>query len=279
MIDCQLLLDKAKWLGAYSEQNKINYKEGGMSIEEMDCQGLCEFLLIECGLSKAEVNLKGSNAHFRKSLKWEGTIEGAMHLFGEIPKAAWLFIHEPDTRPKGYNDNLGDANHMGQYTENMRCVHASQSKGQVVHSEVNLRNASRGGWNHVGLPKWVRYSDEVEAVLALIIADYKPAVPEMSEADYLQAPGYIPDVADTPAAPAVPPVTEPGLGQAKINTEKDPLILRKEPKDKAEGIKEMPKGHIVSVIGTYGEWTQVDFVDFRGMRHRGWCKTKYLWLG
>ena len=166
MVDYKVLEQSAEALKNYvAEGGRIPYKLGGMSLKEADCQGLCEYLLMECGKPKASVNLKGSNAHYRK-LRWVGTLEEAMALFGKIPDYAWIFMVEEGVKPKGYTDNLGDANHMGQYLTGMKCIHASASRGQVVYSDVSLKNATRGGWNRVGLNVWTRYEDGVEQALA-----------------------------------------------------------------------------------------------------------------
>ena len=151
---------------AVSADALANDVRGGRVIPyaEMDCQELCEYLLMECGMDKSAVNLAGSNAHYRK-LRWSGTLDEAIALFGKIPEYCWLFILEEGVQPKRYNDSIGDAGHMGQYLKDMQCIHSSASEDQIVASEVSLRLASRGSWNRVGLNAWTCYADDVEQIL------------------------------------------------------------------------------------------------------------------
>jgi hypothetical protein len=163
MIDYQMLVDNGKELLALSKERMIPYVKGGMTLAGMDCQGLCEYLQMQCGLSRQEVNLAGSNEHWRR-IRWRGSVEEAVALFGSIPDGAWLFIHEPGYNAK-YNDNDGDASHMGQYLDKLIAVHASASKGYVLESKAKNKSIN-GGWNAVGLDDLVQYSAKVEAILA-----------------------------------------------------------------------------------------------------------------
>ena len=82
-------------LRSIAENRVIPYREGGMALTGMDCQGLCEYLLIQCGMSKREVNMAGTNEHIRKSAKWFGTIEECVALFGYVPPGSWPYIWVP----------------------------------------------------------------------------------------------------------------------------------------------------------------------------------------
>ncbi|MEG0640923.1 MAG: hypothetical protein RR824_12890, partial [Clostridia bacterium] len=79
------LVNAGQELLAEATRREIPYVRGGMSLAGMDCQGLVEYLLIECGVSRKECGLAGSNSHWRKSLKWSGTPEEAKRLFGCVP--------------------------------------------------------------------------------------------------------------------------------------------------------------------------------------------------
>ena len=138
---------------------RIPYVAGGMSAEGMDCQGLCEYLLIECGVPKKECDLAGSNAHWRACV-WRGTPEECTARFGRVPAGAWVFIvnEEDGGAPAKYRgDGLGDAYHMGVYVGNGVALHASASRGCVAESVFQERTIANGGWNRVGLPPWADY--------------------------------------------------------------------------------------------------------------------------
>lgn len=137
---------------------RIPYVLNGMTLSGMDCQGLCEYLLIRCGIPRRECNLAGSNAHYRACL-WTGTPEECRSRFGSIPAGAWLFILEGDgNEPDKYKpDRLGNASHMGVYLGGGKGVlQASASRGYVDTGAFNGSSGS-GGWNRVGLCRWVDY--------------------------------------------------------------------------------------------------------------------------
>jgi len=136
----------------------IPYVLGGMTLSGMDCQGLCEYLLIQCGIPRKECNLAGSNAHFRACV-WTGTPEECQRQFGRIPVGAWLFILRSDGREpeKYWSDGIGNASHMGVYLgPGKGALQASASVGKVNTGLFNGQSGS-GGWNRVGLCKWVDY--------------------------------------------------------------------------------------------------------------------------
>jgi len=149
----------------YSKRNTIPYKAGGMTLAGMDCQGACEFLLIQAGVPKSECDLAGSNAHYR-ACRWVGTPEECKALFGAIPGGAFLFILKQDSgEPAKYkSDNIGNASHMGFWTGKVSLA-ASESRQKVIQSNFKGKSIN-GGWNRVGLNQWTVYSDKVEAVLS-----------------------------------------------------------------------------------------------------------------
>ncbi|MEG1358393.1 MAG: peptidoglycan-binding domain-containing protein [Clostridia bacterium] len=160
------LVQAGQELLAQATSRKIPYVKGGMSLAGMDCQGLIEYLLIQCGMSAKECGLAGSNAHWRKSLKWSGTPEEAKKIFGCVPAGACLFIWTGDDSgaPAQYRgDGYGDANHMGLYLGGKSAVHASASRECVAESVFRGKTIPNGGWNRVGLLKWVRYGTRWEA--------------------------------------------------------------------------------------------------------------------
>ncbi len=146
-----------------AQQTPIPYVLGGMTLSGMDCQGLCEYLLIQCGVPRRECNLAGSNAHYR-ACTWTGTPEECKKRFGRIPAGAWLFLLKQDGgEPAKYRpDGVGNASHMGVYLgEGQGVLQASASRGGVVTTSFNGRTGN-GGWNRVGLCQWVNYDLEAD---------------------------------------------------------------------------------------------------------------------
>ena len=136
----------------------IPYVSGGMSLDGMDCQGLCEYLLVECGVPKSECNLGGSNSHWRNCV-WRGTPEECAGKFGGVPLGAWVFIVEQDDSgapAKFRGDGYGNASHMG-VVLNGCALHASASRGCVAESRFAGETIPNGGWNAIGLPPWIDY--------------------------------------------------------------------------------------------------------------------------
>ena len=150
------LIAAGRELLAYAEKTTIPYTANGMELNGMDCQGLAEYLLIRCGVPRAECNLAGSNAHWRKC-GWTGTPEECAAAFGCVPGGAFVFIWEATGAPEKYaGDGLGNAEHMGVYLGDC-ALHASSSRGKVAESKFAGKTIPGGGWNRVGLSCWVDY--------------------------------------------------------------------------------------------------------------------------
>ena len=136
----------------------IPYVHGGSTLKGMDCQGLCEYLLQECGIPENECNLPGSNSHWRACL-WRGTPEDCAQKFGSVPLGAWVFIvdsNDSDAPEEFRGDGYGNASHMGVVLEGC-AIHASSSRGCVAESKFTGKTIPNGGWNMIGLPKWIDY--------------------------------------------------------------------------------------------------------------------------
>lgn len=131
----------------------IPYVNNGSSLTGMDCQGLIEWCLRQIGKPH---NYRGSNDMWRHALSWKGTPEECKAKFGKIPVGAWLFIVKDDggEKVRGYNDNEGNASHVGVYTgHGLGAVHASSSRGCVAESKFAGKTIKNGGWNRVGMPE------------------------------------------------------------------------------------------------------------------------------
>ena len=94
----------------------------------------------------------GSNDMFRNALSIMYPLDMAKNML--VP-GALLFIVEPGHNAK-YNDDLGDASHVGIYTgaPEAEVMHSSASRGGVFPS--TLKNA----WTHMGLPKAATFGEE-----------------------------------------------------------------------------------------------------------------------
>lgn len=162
------VIAQADTLLAYTKKNTIPYTSGGMSLTGMDCQGLVEYCFIQAGVPKSEMDLAGSNAHFR-AMRYTCTPEQCKTLFGETPEGATLFILDNDgNEPDKYKaDGKGNASHMGLWT-GKTSIAASSGKGKVIESNYKGKTIN-GGWNMIGFDKHAVYSDKVEAVLAGLV--------------------------------------------------------------------------------------------------------------
>ncbi len=222
-----------KTLLGQAQKQTIPYVANGMSLGGMDCQGLAEYLLIQCGVPKAECNLAGSNAHWRNCV-WRGTPEACKASFGAVSEGAWLFIlSESDGgAPEKYRgDGLGDAYHMGVYLGGC-AIHASSSRGYVAESKFEGKTIKNGGWNMIGLPPWVDYGGHVNAVLAA-------RTESASEADGKS--GDDSGGATSPSAPEryLARIVAPNGGTVK---------MRAKPEKSCNLYKEVPCGEVVPVV-------------------------------
>ena len=156
------LITEANKLVAYIGYSKIPYVPGGMSLEGMDCQGLMEYLYIQCGIPKSVCNLAGSNAHYRAAY-WAGTPERLCEICGvkEVPEGINVGINSNDGgEPAKYkSDGMGNTSHMGVYIGDGKVLHASESVGCVtISTKFNgKKSVPNGGWNCVWLDRYINY--------------------------------------------------------------------------------------------------------------------------
>lgn len=221
---------------------KIPYVNGGESTSGMDCQGQVEWGLRKLGVKS---NMKGSNQMWRQMCTWTGTPEECKKTFGKIPVGALLFILENDGGEvaRGYTDGLGNASHVGVYTGiGDGAVHASSSRGCVAASKFKGKTIPNGGWNRVGLCKYLDYGLDGETESALIPSGKETIEVTIMNKDMM--------------------VNTPDMGT---------LNMRRDPKKGDNIITRIPYGVIVSAIGTQGEWTQVAYGQYTG-----WVMSTYL---
>ena len=147
----------------------------GITYAEMDCQAAVEEAYMRCGLTRSQVDVAGSNTHYRRCY-WTGTPERLCELLGikTVPSGVDNYIVENDGgEPSKYrNDGMGNASHMGVYLGGSRTFNSSEKMGGIVVSEKfnGKKQAVSGSWNMIGLKDYVDYGLTAEQ-LAIIAAD------------------------------------------------------------------------------------------------------------
>lgn len=119
----------------------------GIAYEKLDCQAFVEKVLHDCGISQ---NWRGSNHMWREALSYKKAIESV----SEIPAGAWLFTVKQDggEKERGYNDNEGNAKHVGIYLGNNDVIHSTT--GGVQMDKITSKR-----WTHYGLCKYIDYNN------------------------------------------------------------------------------------------------------------------------
>ena len=147
---------------SFAEQARSN-KYTGITYDELDCQAFVEQVLKDTGTRKADgqaYNWKGSNSMWRNALSWKGTIAECIKKFGCIPLGAWVFIVSRDggEKEKGYNDNEGNAKHVGIYCiDNKTPVRDSTRTANGTRNGVGYRSID--SFNYVGLPFMIDFKN------------------------------------------------------------------------------------------------------------------------
>ena len=133
-----------------------------ITYNKADCQKFVETVLIDCGVRKENgqpYDWKGSNSMWRNALAWKGTLEECIYEYGHIPVGAWVFIvkHDGGEKKRGYNDNEGNATHVGIYVGGKNVDHEVRDSTQTrTRDGVGYRKLD--GFNMVGLPKMINYN-------------------------------------------------------------------------------------------------------------------------
>lgn len=251
-----------KALLGQARKQTIPYVAAGMSLAGMDCQGLAEYLLMECGVPKAECNLAGSNAHWRNCV-WTGTPEQCKAAFGAVPPGAWVFIvSDDDGTPEKYRgDGLGDAGHMGVYLGDC-AIHASSSRGYVTESKFEGKTIKNGGWNRIGLPPWVDYGEHINAVLAAI-------------GDVGDAEGGA-EGAESEGLTAGTPVQQAATYATVVSPDGNPVKLRKSASLKDSDYWKVNPGARVQVERVKGDWSLITAICTDGYQRRAYMMSRFL---
>lgn len=151
----------------------------GIPYSKLDCQAFVERVLRDAGCRNTAgnaYNWRGSNSMWRNALSWKGTLAECYTKFGRIPLGAWVFIVKDDggEKDRGYNDNAGNASHVGIYcrddSDPVRDSTKTKSRDGVGYRKLD-------GFTHVGLCKYISYdgtNSEEEALKAIeILRNYE----------------------------------------------------------------------------------------------------------
>ena len=164
-------------------------KYTGIKYKDLDCQAFVERVLRDSGVRKPDgsiYNWKGSNSMWRNIPGWKGTIEQCRTEYGEIPLGAWVFIVKYDggEKEKGYNDDQGNAKHVGIYCNNGSEPVRDSTRG-TGRDGVGYRTLK--SFTHVLLPSFLLYSESVERPKP--IEDYAHTLrdPNSTDAEWIDA--------------------------------------------------------------------------------------------
>lgn len=139
-----------------------NKKWIGIPYDQWDCQQFVEEMLRGVG---ARHNWRGSNHMWREAVTDRRPKEVASMLPGE-----WLFTVKNDggEKERGYNDDMGNAVHVGIYLGGNRVIHSSAGG-------VQLGRASDTRWTHSAKCKLLDYGIEtnLKNMIVKIIETYK----------------------------------------------------------------------------------------------------------
>ena len=266
-----------------ARERMIPYVLGGMTLSGMDCQGLCEYLLIRCGIPRKECNLAGSNAHYRACV-WTGTPEEYRQRFGRIPAGAWLFIVKNDGgEPDKYRrDGVGNASHMGVYLGIGKGVlQAAASRGRVNTGSFN-GNSGSGGWNRVGLCQWVDYGltaqEEPEQKESWEAGNTVNGLPVSVAGGNLSEAGGVADVLPGQGS------GQPGENDAsafsdwaQVSTpDGNPVKLRAKPSRKSSLYWKVPNGAVVLVEGLIDDADGTTWARARYGNRTGFIMSEFI---
>lgn len=240
----------------------------GTPYDKMDCQAFVERCLSDCGIRK---DLKGSNAWYRflRQHGWTGSPKECVKTFGSIPVGAFLIVHKFDggEEARGYHDGLGNASHIGIYTEmsgqemaslavsegNDRAGNyifgdgaiASSSTRKHVATSKFAGKAISGGWNVIGLWPEISYGERVDSILR---------------------------------GGAAPDPDQGGKNMTGIVTADSgsTVNLRLGPSMKYELAGRIRIGETVDVVTKGDDWCKIVGVDEDGRRCVGYMKTEFL---
>lgn len=128
-----------------------SYRDSHIPYSKYDCQAFVEKVLHDCGITH---DWRGSNHMWRDALDWKGSISDCIAKWGSVPPGAWLFTvkHDGGEKQRGYNDQEGNASHVGIFCgPDLGVMHSTKGGVQLGP----WPDAKR--WTHVGLCKYISY--------------------------------------------------------------------------------------------------------------------------
>lgn len=127
-------------------------KYDGVSYDTLDCQAFVEKVLNDAG--EKGHNWRGSNHMWREALSEKHDLT----TVSDVPAGAWLFTlkHDGGEKARGYNDNEGNAKHVGIYLGNGKVRHSTSAGAYGVQYDV----ISSARWTAWGLCKFIDYSKD-----------------------------------------------------------------------------------------------------------------------
>ena len=133
----------------FVEQARLG-KYIGIPYSKLDCQGLVEKVLSDCGESH---DWRGSNHMWREALSSKGKIEDP----GAVPAGAWVFTVKNDGGEveRGYHDKEGNAAHVGIYIGSGQVLHSTKT---TTANGVQLDVITSKRWTHFGLCRYIDYN-------------------------------------------------------------------------------------------------------------------------
>lgn len=129
----------------------------GIKYEELDCQALIERILKDCG---EKHDWRGSNHMWRDAVK----DRELMTNFENIPAGALVFTVRNDggEKERGYNDDMGNAKHVGLYLGNGDVIHSTRNN---TSNGVQMDVISSSRWTHYALLKCVDYGKSEPTII------------------------------------------------------------------------------------------------------------------
>lgn len=154
----------------------ISDRYTGIPYSKLDCQGFVERVMKDSGIRNSAgqpYNFRGSNDMWRNALAWKGTISECKKKYGNIPPGAWAFIVKNDggEKERGYNDNLGNAAHVGIYCVPGLDKPVRDSTRYGTRDGVGYRSLS--DFTHIGIPKMISFDHPAETDAITLIRQIK----------------------------------------------------------------------------------------------------------
>ena len=129
----------------------------GIKYEQLDCQALIERILKDCG---EKHDWRGSNHMWRDAVTARLPIDN----IDDIPAGALVFTVKNDggEKERGYNDDMGNAKHVGEYLGNGEVIHSTRN---ATSNGVQMDSITSSRWTHYALLKCVQYNKEKSSII------------------------------------------------------------------------------------------------------------------